>query len=120
MIKPLSIVAFLAMSCTVTAAELPVARVFSAPALDGPAPRGVKISPDGAMVTYLRPESDDQTTFDLWERPVKGGKERLLVEGSKAEPKDAVLSEAEKSRRERQRTAGAHGVTDYLWDDVGS
>jgi len=120
MIKPLFIVAFLAMSCTVTAAELPIARVFSAPALDGPAPRGVKISPDGALVTYLRPESGDQTTFDLWARPVKGGKERLLVEGSKVEPKDAVLSEAEKSRRERQRTAGAHGVTDYLWDDVGA
>ena len=119
MIRSLPIIALLAMSSTVTAAELPVARVFTAPALDGPAPRGVKISSDGALVSYLKPESSDQTTFDLWVRPVKGGTERLLIDGSKVEPKDALLSEAEKSRRERERTAGAHGVIDYAWDDAG-
>ena len=119
MIRALPIIALLTMSSTVTAAELPIARVFAAPALNGPAPRGVKISSDGALVSYLKPESGDQTTFDLWVRPVKGGKERLLIDGSKVEPKDALLSEAEKSRRERERTAGAHGVTDYAWDDVG-
>ena len=119
MIRALPIIALLAMSSTVAAAELPIARVFAAPALNGPAPRGVKISSDGALVSYLKPESSDQTTFDLWVRPVKGGKERLLIDGSKVEPKDALLSEAEKSRRERERTAGAHGVTDYAWDDVG-
>jgi len=108
------------MSSTVAADELPIPRVFAAPALNGPAPRGVKISPDGALISYLRPEASDQTTFDLWVRPVKGGQERLLIDGSKVEPKDALLSEAEKSRRERERTAGAHGVIDYAWDDVGA
>jgi len=120
MIKTLTIIALLGISSTVAADELPIARAFAAPALDGPAPRGVKISPDGALISYLKPESADQTTFDLWVRPLKGGKERLLIDGSKVEPKDALLSEAEKSRRERERTAGAHGVLDYAWDDVGA
>ncbi len=80
----------------------------------------MQIAPDGALLTYLKPEPGDQTTFDLWERPVKGGKETLLVDGSKVEPKDTVLSEVEKSRRERERTAGDHGVIDYKWDDVGT
>ena len=103
-----------------SAEELPIARVFAAPALNGPAPRGVQISPDGTAITYLKPEPTDQTTFDLWARPVKGGEPKLLIEGAKIEPKDAVLTEAEKSRRERQRTAGDHGVTDYKWDETGA
>ena len=121
MIRFLPAMALLALACTtVVAHELPIARVFAAPALNGPVPRGVQISADGAWVTYLKPEPADQTTFDLWARPVKGGKETLLVEGSKVEPSDTVLSEVEKSRRERERTAGDHGVIDYKWDEVGA
>src|ERR1700735_1365620 len=117
----LSAASLLALATTVTPAEeLPIARVFAAPALNGPVPRGVQLAPDGALVTYLKPEPDDQTTFDLWERPVKGGKETRLVEGSKVEPKDTVLSEVEKSRRERERTAGRHRGDDYKWDDIGT
>lgn len=100
--------------------ELPIERVFAPPALSGPAPRGVELSPDGAFVTYLRPEPGDQTTFDLWALPVKGGAARRLIEGSAVEPKDTALSEAEKGRRERQRIAGDHGVVEYYWDDAGS
>ncbi len=121
MIRFVPAVALLALACTtVVAEELPIARVFAAPALNGPVPRGVQISADGAWVTYLKPEPADQTTFDLWARPVKGGKEKLLVDGAKVEPRDAVLSEVEKSRRERARTAGEHGVIDYKWDEVGA
>ena len=120
MYSPLLLAAALAMSSTLaTAAELPIERVFAAPALNGPAPRAVRISPDGALVTYLQPEPLDQTTFDLWARPVKGGEPRRLIEGAKVEPKDAVLTEAEKSRRERQRIGGDHGVVDYKWDEKG-
>ena len=121
MIRPLIIAAIFAMTAATaaTAEELPIARVFAAPALNGPAPRGVQISPDGALVTYLKPEPTDQTTFDLWARPVKGGAERLLIQGAKVEPRDAVLTEAEKSRRERQRIGGDHGVVDYEWDETG-
>ncbi len=108
-----------AISVIATAAELPVERVFAPPSLNGPAPRGVQLSPDGSAVTYLKAEPDDQTTFDLWIRPISGGEARRLIEGSVVEPKGARLSEAEKGRRERQRIAGDHGVTDYIWDEAG-
>jgi dipeptidyl-peptidase-4 len=101
------------------AEELPIERVFAPPALNGPAPRGVQLSPDGAFVTYLKPEAGDQTTYDLWALPVKGGAARRLIEGSAVEPKDVALTEAEKGRRERQRIAGNHGVVEYKWDEVG-
>lgn len=111
-------VLMLAMLTRIGAAvELPIERVFSAPALSGPAPRGVQLSPDGAVVTYLKPESDDQTTFDLWALPVKGGPARLLVDGSTVESRGAALTEAEKGRRERQRIGGNHGVVEYRWDE---
>lgn len=122
MIKILRQAALLAMLLPLAPAkaeELPVARVFAAPALNGPTPRGVELSPDGKLVTYLKPEPEDQTTFDLWALPVAGGEPRRLVEGSKIEPKGATLTEAEKGRRERQRIAGDHGVTSYEWDEKG-
>ena len=48
-----------------------------------------------------------------------GGAARILVSGSAVEPPDQVLSEAEKSRRERQRIASVSGVVDYQWDEQG-
>jgi len=102
-----------------TAEELPIARVFAAPALNGPAPHNVQISPDGTLVTFLKPSPSDQTTNDLWALPVGGGAAKLLMKGEAFEPKTTVLSEAEKSRRERQRVGGQHGVIDYEWDDKG-
>jgi dipeptidyl-peptidase-4 len=121
MIRTALLAAALLMTASVAAAEeLPIKRVFAAPALNGPAPRGVQISPDGALVTYLKPEPGDQTTFDLWARPIKGGAERRLIEGAAVEPKTAVLTEAEKGRRERQRIAGDHGVLGYKWDEAGA
>lgn len=111
--------AFLMISSPAAADELPVTRVFAPPALNGPIPRGVRLSPDGALVTYLAPEPADQTVFDLWARPVRGGEPRLLVAGTAIAPKDAVLTEAEKGRRERQRIGGDHGVVEYEWDEQG-
>ena len=116
----LTALAALALIPTCAAAEeLPIARVFAAPALNGPAPHNVQISPDGTLVTFLRPSATDQSTFDLWAQPVAGGAPRLLMRGEAFEPRTAVLTEAEKSRRERQRVAGQHGVIDYEWDLKG-
>jgi hypothetical protein len=39
------------------AKELPIERVCAPPALNGPAPLGVRLSPDGAFITYLKPEA---------------------------------------------------------------
>ncbi len=94
-------------------------RVFSSPALSGPAARGVEVSPDGRFVTYLKPEATNQYKLDLWAAPVEGGAARVLVSGEAVEPAGQVLTEAEKSRRERQRIAAVSGVVDYQWDEQG-
>ncbi len=94
-------------------------RVFSDPGLSGPAARGVEISPDGRLATFLKPEPDDQNKLDLWAEPVGGGQPRLLVSGKAVEPQGAVVSAAEKGRRERQRLAALSGVVDYRWDEQG-
>ncbi|HEX4504813.1 MAG TPA: DPP IV N-terminal domain-containing protein, partial [Alphaproteobacteria bacterium] len=94
-------------------------RVFSSPSLNGPAARGVEVSPDGKWVTYLKPEPTDQYKLDLWAAPVAGGEARLLVSGEKVEPPGQQLTEAEKNRRERQRLASVSGVIEYRWDEEG-
>ena len=93
-------------------------RAYAAPDLAGPTARGVAFSPDGKLVTFLRAKPDDQTTLDLWAVPADGGEPRLLVDARAFEPKGAQLSEAEKSRRERQRIS-EQGVVDYRWDEQG-
>ena len=94
-------------------------RVFSDPGLSGPSARGAQVSPDGRLLTYLQPEAKNQNKLDLWAAPVGGGAPRLLVSGRAVEPDAAKLSEAEKSRRERQRVAAISGVIDYAFDDQG-
>jgi len=94
-------------------------RVFSSPSLNGPAARGVEVSPDGKWVTYLKPEPNDQFKLDLWAAPVAGGEARLLVSGEKVEPPGQQLTEEEKNRRERQRLASVSGVIEYRWDEQG-
>jgi dipeptidyl-peptidase-4 len=93
-------------------------RVFADPDLSGPKARGVKLSPDGSVVTYLKAKPDDQRMTDLWAADVKGGAPRLLVDGRALIPEGRELSEAEKSRRERQGIQSS-GVVDYTWDDQG-
>ena len=93
-------------------------RVFADPDLSGPRARLVKLAPDGSAVTWLRAKADDQRATDLWIADTAGGPPRLLIDGSAFAPKDAVLSEVEKSRRERQGVQ-THGVVDYSWDEEG-
>ena len=93
-------------------------RVFAAPDLSGPRARGVSLSPDGAMVTYLRAKIDDPRMTDLWAADVAGGEPRLLIDARALIPKDRALSEAEKSRRERMGVQ-THGVVAYDWDEEG-
>ncbi len=107
------------MACGVAQAEkLTPERVFADPDLSGPIARGVKVSPDGSAVTYLRAKADDQRMTDLWIADVKGGAPHLLIDARALAPRDKVLSEAEKSRRERQGVQ-TRGVVDYAWDDQG-
>jgi len=98
----------------VMAEKLTIERIFGDPALSGPTPRGVKISPDGRRVGFLRGRSDDQFQLDLWIYDLDSRESRLLVDSRVLVPEEH-LSDAEKARRERARTASWHGIVDYYW-----
>lgn len=42
------------------AGDLTLARVFGSPDLSGSQPRGVRLSPDGTLLTFLRPRADEK------------------------------------------------------------
>ena len=93
-------------------------RVFASPDLSGPSARGVQMAPDGSAVTYLKTKPADITVTDLWIMNVADGSERMLIDGAALSPKNHALSEAEKSRREREGVQ-THGVVNYAWDEEG-
>ena len=93
-------------------------RVFADPDISGPTARGVRLSPDGRLVTFLRAKPEDQTVQDLWAMPTTGGAPRRLIDANALEPKGQELSEAEKARRERQRIS-SRGIVEYRWDELG-
>jgi len=96
------------------AADIPLARVFSSPALNGPTPREPRLSPDGRFVTLLKNRPDDKDRYDLWAIDTSTGAERMLVDSQKIGTGGAI-SEEEKMRRERARIAGTKGITAYGW-----
>jgi len=100
------------------AEQLPPKRIFDSPDISGPRARGVKLSPDGKSVTYIKSRDDDLTITDLWVADVAGGEPRLLLDGKQLAPAVRELSEAEKARRERAGVA-TRGVVDYAWDTQG-
>jgi len=114
----LAALAAAAIAGTAMADQLPPKRIFESPDLNGPRARGVKLSPDGRSVTYIKVRADDLTVTDLWVADVAGGEPRLLIDGKKLAPDARELSEAEKARRERAGVA-TRGVVDYAWDDQG-
>jgi len=100
------------------AEKLPPQRIFESPDISGPRARGVKLSPDGASVTYIKTRADDLTVSDLWIADVAGGEPRMLLDGKQLAPPARELSEAEKARRERAGVS-TRGVVDYEWDKQG-
>lgn len=95
--------------------RLTLERLYASPSLSGPSPRGVRFSPDGKRVTFLKPRDDDSSRFDLWQFDVATGAQSLLVDSSLVDPEDTELAEAEKAMRERRRIAGLRGIVDYAW-----
>ena len=94
--------------------DIPLERVFSSPALNGPSPREAKLSPDGRFVTLLKNRANDKDRYDLWAIDTATGAERMLVDSQKIGT-GGPISEEEKMRRERARIAGTKGITDYEW-----
>ncbi len=100
------------------AEKLPAQRVYDSPDLSGPRARGVKLSPDGKAVTYIKTRADDLLVTDLWIAEVAGGEPRMLLDGKTLAPAPRELSEAETARRERAGVS-TRGVVDYEWDSLG-
>ncbi len=97
-----------------TTPPLSLTRVFASPALAGPIPRGVKLSPDGRFLTLLRNRTDDRDRYDLWGFDRTSGAWRMLVDSAKLSSGEA-LSQAALMQRERQRIGGIKGIVSYDW-----
>lgn len=99
--------------------QLTLERVFANPDLSGSQPRALKLSPDGKLVTLLKPRTDEKERLDLWAIDSATGVERMLVDSRKT-GSGAELSEAEKMQRERDRSiAGSTGIATYDWAPNG-
>ena len=108
-----------AVAAAPQAAQLTIDRLFDAPALAGPAVVGLKISPDGSRVTYLQGKADDKDRLDLWEYHLGDARARILVDSKTLAPSTQGLSDEERSRRERQRTASLSGILEYSFAPSG-
>ncbi|MEO5866856.1 MAG: S9 family peptidase [Sphingomonas sp.] len=97
---------------------LTLQRLFVSPDLAGPQPRALKLSPDGTLLTSLKPRADEKDRFDLWALDTRTGIERMLVDSKKVGT-GAELSEAEKMQRERARIAAQTGIVTYNWAPDG-
>ena len=92
-------------------------RVFASPSLSGPAPRALRLSPDGKLLTRLRQRADDRERFDLWAVDTESGAARMLVDSTKFG--GGEISEAERMQRERARIGGTRGIVAYDWAPDG-
>src|SRR5271168_3411144 len=108
-----------AVAAGANGAELTIDRLFDAPALGGPAIVGLKISPDGSRVTYLKGKPDDRDRLDLWEYSLQDRVARLLVDSKALAPGKVKLSDEELGRHERQRTAALSGIVEYAFAPSG-
>ena len=100
------------------AERLSIERLHADPALSGASPRKLKVSPDGVRVTFLRGREDDQFQLDLWEFNLRDKAMRRLVDSKRLQPNEQI-SDEEKARRERERTASFRGIVDYSWSPDG-
>lgn len=86
--------------------------------LNGSVPRGLKFSPDGARVTFLKSSDEDARVLDLWEYNLAEKKAQLLVKASDITGGEEELSEEERGRRERMRITNL-GIVDFSWSREG-
>ena len=98
--------------------DLTLERVFGSPDLSGATPVGVRLSPDGKLLTFLRTRPEDSDRYDLWAIDTATGTSRMLVDSKKVGT-GAELSEQEKMQRERQRIGGRSGIVSYDWSPDG-
>lgn len=84
--------------------------------LSGPTLVQPKFSPDGARITFLKGKAENRNQLDLWAFDVSTNQAALLVDSKALRPEgEGELSDEEKARRERQRTAALSGIVEYAW-----
>lgn len=84
--------------------------------LSGPTLVQPKFSPDGARITFLKGKAENRNQLDLWAFDVATKEAALLVDSTALRPGgEGELSDEEKARRERQRTAALSGIVEYAW-----
>lgn len=103
----------------ILADDLNIERVYEAPALAGKTPIGLKLAPDGKRVTFLRGKQTDPFQLDLWEYRIGDGQTALLVDSTALLTGAENLSDEEKARRERSRTASFKGILQYDFSPDG-
>jgi len=104
----------MATSPSAAGEKLSFARIFSTVSLSGETPGRVSFDPDGKRILFLQPSDTTPDISDLWVADVTTGEARALLRYSDVISGAAILSEAEKSRRERQRIRGG-GIVEYQW-----
>ncbi|MBL4790389.1 MAG: DPP IV N-terminal domain-containing protein, partial [Kordiimonadaceae bacterium] len=98
------------------AEEFTIERMVANPSINGPTVRGLKVSPDGKRITFLRGKEKKRTQLDLWQFDVATGKSTMLIDSNDLlAGAEEVLSEEEKARRERLRIGGQTGIVSYFW-----
>jgi len=98
---------------------LTVERLYESPQLSGERPRGLRISPDGKRITFLKGKQENYRIQDLWQYDIEAGKESLLVDSQEIlGAEKETLSDEEKAQRERQRIF-ASGIVRYQWSKQG-
>lgn len=93
---------------------LSIERIFASPALEGSAPKSLKISPDGKRVTFLQGKKDDYERLDLWEYDINSKSTQMLFNSNDLSTGPEKLSDEERARRERMRLSGT-GIVSYEW-----
>jgi len=98
--------------------RLTVERLFSNPPLTGTLPRDIRFAPDGSYIAYLKPAAEDRERLDLWRMSLDNGVHELWIDASRLFDPTEILTDAEKSERERKRLF-ATGITSYAFSPEG-
>jgi dipeptidyl-peptidase-4 len=101
------------------AEELTIERLVASPSLSGPGVRGLKMSPDGTRITFLKGKEKNFRQTDLWAYDVATGETAMLVDSDLLLPEGGEqIDEVEKARRERLRISTT-GIVSYQWSPDG-
>ena len=95
-------------------------QVFGATDLSGSQPRALKLSPDGTLLTSLRPRADDRERFDLWALDTA---HRRRADAGRLRRRSAAAPSCPKPRRcsaSGRASASSRGIVAYDWSPDGS